>query len=709
MRTYSFRLVVSVFALALVALALVPSSPSSHAARSASDTNEILTDAPDAQTSASQKAEIHGFDTASLDKTCSPCNDFNQFANGGWQAKNQIPAAYPSWGRFNELQDKNQAVLHTILDEARSNTKAAKGSNEQKIAGYYGSCMDEDKIEAEGLKPLQPELDLINNVSDTAGLQAEITHLHSLRLPGVFGFRAGQDYKKSTEVIANISQGGIGLPDRDYYLNDSPKSKETREKYTQHIVKTFALAGDDAATATAAAQTVMNLETELAKVSMDRVERRNPDKTYHKMTVAQLNELTPNFNWTTYFKTLGIPASTDINVQQPDFLKAVNGMLTSVPLNDWKTYLRWHLLRSTSPLLSKAFVEEDFDFNGRFLTGAKEMLPRWKRCVSGTDAALGEAVGQVYVKRAFTPETKQHAMEMVKNLIEALRSDLSTLSWMSPATRQRAIAKLNAFDRKIGYPDKWRDYATLDIASDSYFQNAMHARAFDLKRDIGEIGKPIDRTEWGMTPPTVNAYYNPSMNEIVFPAGILQPPFYDPKADDAINYGGIGAVIGHEMTHGFDDQGAKFDAEGNLVDWWTPEDKKNFNERTDCVVKQFNGFVVEPGLNQNGKLVVGESVADLGGLTVSYAAFQNSLKGKPKPKSIDGFSPEQRFFLAWAQVWASNDRAEFARQMTLTNPHPLARFRVNGPLSNMPQFAMAFGCKQGEPMVRPPADRCQIW
>ncbi len=709
MRTFSFRLVVSIFAALLIGLALV-AVPSSHAALTANDEHHISTEAADVQERAKQAtAEIHGFDTASLDKTCSPCNDFNQFANGGWQAKNPIPAAYPSWGRFNELQEKNQNVMHQILDEALKNPKAVKGSNEQKIAGYYGSCMDEAKIEAEGLKPLQPELELINNVSDVQSLQAEITHLHSLRLPGVFGFRAGQDYKKSTEVIANVSQGGIGLPDRDYYLKDDPKSKDTREKYTQHIVKTFALAGDDMDKATAEAQTVMRLETELAKVSMDRVERRNPDKTYHKMTVAELNQLTPAFNWETYFKTLGVPASTALNVQQPDFLKAVNGFLLSVPLDDWKTYLRWHLIRSTSPLLSKNFVEEDFDFYGRYLTGAKEMLPRWKRCVSGTDAALGEAVGQVYVKRAFTPETKQHAMEMVKNLIEALRSDLSTLSWMSPATRQRAIAKLNAFDRKIGYPDKWRDYATLDITNDSYFSNALHARAFDLKRDIGEIGKPVDRTEWGMTPPTVNAYYNPSMNEIVFPAGILQPPFYDPKADDAINYGGIGAVIGHEMTHGFDDQGAKFDAEGNLVDWWTPEDKKNFNERTDCVVKQFDAFVVEGDLHQNGKLVVGESVADLGGLTVSYAAFQNSLKGKPKPKTIDGFTPEQRFFLAWAQVWADNMRSEFARQMTLTNPHPLARFRVNGPLSNMPQFAMAFGCKQGDPMVRPPSDRCQIW
>jgi endothelin-converting enzyme/putative endopeptidase len=427
------------------------------------------------------------------------------------------------------------------------------------------------------------------------------------------------------------------------------------------------------------------------------------------MTKAQLVELTPDFDWGRYLRNVNLPEVGKLNVAQPDFIKAAVKLLKETPVSDWRSYLRWHLVNAAAERLSSKFVEEDFAFNGKFLTGAQEQLPRWRRCVAATDRALGESLGQLYVERTFTPQARVRAQEMVKNLVAALRDDLTTLSWMSDETRKRAIAKLDAFVRKIGYPDRWRSYESVQISRGAFYNNAVAVGGFEFRRNLGKIGKPVDKTEWGMSPPTVNAYYNPSINEIVFPAGILQPPFYSAEADDAFNYGGIGAVIGHEMTHGFDDQGAQFDADGNLVMWWTPDDFKKFKERTDCVVNQFNGFEVEPGLFQQGPLVVGESVADLGGLTVAYAAYQKSLEGKKRPPTLAGFTPEQRFFLGWAQVWAQNIRPEAARLRNQTDPHPLGRFRVNGPLSNMPQFAAAFQCKAGDAMVRPPEKRCQIW
>jgi putative endopeptidase len=453
----------------------------------------------------------------------------------------------------------------------------------------------------------------------------------------------------------------------------------------------------------------MKIETQLAENSATRVQRRNPEANYHPMTKAMLLEMTPDFDWGRYFRNINLPEIAKVNVGQPDFFKAAEKILKDTPIDDWKVYLRWHLVNGASNTLSSKFVQESFNFNGKYLNGTTEMLPRWKRCVASTDRALGEAVGELYVARTFTPQAKERARTMVANLIAALKDDLTTLSWMSNETRQKAIAKLEAYNRKIGYPDKWRDYEALKVARGAYYNNFVSAGEFDFRRNVGKIGKPVDKTEWGMTPPTVNAYYNPQYNEIVFPAGILQPPFYDPRADDAFNYGGIGAVIGHEMTHGFDDQGARFDANGNLVMWWTPDDYKKFTARTDCVVKQFDSFEVEPGLHQKGQLVVGESVADLGGLTVAYAAYQKSLQGKPRPKNINGFTPEQRFFLGWAQIWSQNIRPEAARLRNATDPHPLGRFRVNGPLSNMPQFAEAYGCKAGDPMMRPPDQRCQIW
>jgi len=652
-----------------------------------------------------QKAVSSGFDVSNLDRSANACQDFNQFANGGWMAHNAIPGAYSVWGRFTQLDEQNINVLHDILDGLAK--KKALTGNEQKIADFYGSCMDETRIESEGIKPLESELQRIAAINDLQGLEDEIAVFHAHRIPAVFGFGAAQDFKDSKTIIAQTVQGGLGLPDRDYYTKDDAKSKETRDEYMKHVARTFQLLGDDADKAAAEAKTVMSIETKLAENSLTRVQRRNPEANYHPMIKSQLLEMTPHFDWGRYFRTINLPEIAKINVGQPEFFKAADKLLTEIPVEDWKTYLRWHLVNAASSTLSSKFVDENFSFNGKYLQGTTEILPRWKRCVASTDRALGEALGQLYVEKTFTPQAKARALEMVKNLIEALRSDLSTLSWMSEQTRTRAIGKLNAFVRKIGFPDKWRNYEALQISRGAYYNNAVSSGEFEFKRNLGKIGKPVDRTEWGMSPPTVNAYYNPSMNEIVFPAGILQPPFYDPKADDAFNYGGIGAVIGHEMTHGFDDQGARFDADGNLQMWWSPDDYKKFTERTDCVAKQFDSYEVEPGLHQIGKLVLGESVADLGGLTVAYAAYQKSLEGKPKPKVIDGFTPEQRFFLGWAQVWAQNIRPEAARLRTQTDPHPLARFRVNGPLSNMPAFAQAFGCKAGDAMVR--AERCQIW
>ncbi|HST52481.1 MAG TPA: M13 family metallopeptidase [Pyrinomonadaceae bacterium] len=652
---------------------------------------------------------LRGFDLASIDRSVSACQDFNQFANGGWVAKNPIPAAYSRWGRFEQLSDSNTEQLHQILEGLAAQKNLKAGTNEQKLADFYESCMDEPSIEKAGYTPLQPELDRIAAVKDLAGLEAEVARFHTHRIPAVFGFGAGQDFKDSRSVIAQVGQGGLGLPDRDYYTNSDDKSKQTRDEYQKHVARTFQLLGDDPDRAASEANTVMSIETKLAENSLTRVQRRNPEANYHPMNKAQLIALTPDFDWGTYFRNINLPETDKINVGQPDFLKAADKLLTTIPVDDWKTYLRWHLVNAASATLSSKFVEENFNFNGKYMTGAQEIQPRWKRCVGSTDRALGEALGQIYVQKTFTPAARARAQEMVKNLIAALRDDLSTLSWMSDATRQRAIAKLDAFVRKIGYPDKWRSYDAVQIARGPYYNNLVNASTFEVTRNLGKIGKPVDKTEWGMTPPTVNAYYNPSINEIVFPAGILQPPFYDPAADDAFNYGGIGAVIGHEMTHGFDDQGAKFDADGNLAQWWTDEDYKKFNTRTDCVVKQFDAFEVEPGLHETGKLVVGESVADLGGLTVAYKAYQKSLEGKPRPPVIAGFTPEQRFFLGWAQVWAGSIRPEAARLRVKTDPHPLDRFRVNAPLSNTPAFAEAFQCKVGDAMVRTPEERCQIW
>ena len=658
----------------------------------------------------SAQSTSRGINPANICNTCNACEDFYLYANGGWLAKNEIPAAFSTWGTTSNLREKNVGVLRQILEEAVKNTAAPKDSLEQKTGDFYASCMDEPRIEAAGAKPIAAELAAIEKMKSVKDLPGAVGRLHAFSVSSLFGFGAVQDFKNSSVVNAIARQGGLGLPDRDFYLKEDEKSKGIREAYVKHVANMFKLLGDDAAKADAQAQVVLKIETELASNSIDRVARRDLSKQYNKMTVTELAAVTPDFDWNAYLKALNAPKFTDINMSHPAFFKGLNAMLGRVSLDDWKTYLRWHLVRDAADALSSNFVNENFSFYGTTLNGTKELLPRWRRCVVATDSTLGELLGQVYVKNAFPPEAKARMKELVNNLIAALRDDINTLDWMSEPTRKQAVAKLESFAVKIGYPDKWRDYSALKIDRNSYTDNLIRAGRFDVHRNLAKMGRPVDRSEWGMTPPTVNAYYNALMSEIVFPAGILQPPYFDLNADDAVNYGAIGCVIGHELSHGFDDQGRKFDMKGNMADWWTAEDAKNYLQRATCVEEQFSAFRAEEvGLNQNGKLVLGESIGDLGGLKIAWLAFQKSLEGKPRPANIEGFTPEQRFFLGWAQVWGRNQRPEAIRQQILTDPHPLGRFRVNGPISNMPQFAEAFNCKLGDKMVRPPEKRCQVW
>jgi putative endopeptidase len=644
-----------------------------------------------------------------IDASAKPCHDFYQYANGSWLANNPIPAERSSWGAGSELSEKNLEVIHQILEDAARDTNAPKGSPKRKVGDFYRSGMDEARIEAEGAKPLAPEFARIEAVKDVQTLQDALARLHRYNVNPAFNFFAYQDYKNSTRIISWLYQGGLGLPNRDYYTKEDEKSKEIRTQYVAHVAKMFELLGDEPGRAAAQAKTVMEMETRLAKASMTPVEERDPNGTYHKMTLAELNALTPGFSWNRYFKGIGIADPGDINVAQPVFYKEVGQMMTSVPIKDWKTYLRWNLINSQAGRLSSAFVNQDFNFYGKTVRGTRELRPRWKRINSAIDRALGEALGQLYVERAFSPQAKAKALEMVMNLKAALRDRLKVLDWISEATRQQALKKLDAINVKIGYPDKWRDYSALNIDNGSYVLNAMRADEFEFQRNLNKIGKPIDRTEWGITTPTVDAYYNPNFNEIVFPAGILQPPFFDPAADDATNYGGVGSVIGHELTHGFDDQGRQFDAEGNLKNWWTAEDEKNYNARASIVEAQYNEFSPLENLRINGKLTLGENIADLGGLKIAYLALQKSMEGKPRPPLIDGFTPEQRFFLSFAQNWRRNTRPETLRLMLATDPHSPPRFRVNGPVSNMPEFFEAFGCKAGDSGIRPENIQVKIW
>ncbi len=648
------------------------------------------------------------FDVKRMDTTCKPCEDFYQFVNGNWLKENPVPAAYSRWGTFQILQEDNLKILRGILENAgRSST--SQGTNEQIVGNFYASCMDEPRIESLGASPIRQELSQIEQIDSISKLQAQITKLHGVGLPALFAFGASNDFSDSSQNIAWAIQSGLSLPNKDYYTKTDEKSRQTLSALGKHIARMFELLGDPPEQSTRAADIVMKIEMELARVSMDPVERRNPAALNNKRNLAELRTLTPTFSWPDYLAARGIPRVQVVNVAQLKFFEGIDRLLKSVSLDEWKTYLRWRVLHEAAPRLSSKFVDEDFDFFGKTLTGAKELQPRWRRCVVATDNLLGEALGQIYVEKQFPPEAKARMQTMIDNLVNAYRDRLKKTDWMSDATRQQAVLKLEAFARKIGYPAKWKDYSSLRLSRDSYFTNTRQASALEEKRDIDKIGKPVDKNEWRMTPPTVNAYYTPTENEIVFPAGILQPPFFDARADDALNYGAIGAVIGHEITHGFDDQGSQFDPQGNLRSWWTTDDRNKFTNRAECVAEQFGSYKTSDGTNLNGKLVLGESIADLGGITIAYQAFLKSIEGKPRPANIDGFTPEQRFFIGWGVIWAQSQREESERQQALSDSHPLNRFRTNGPLSNLPEFAAAFGCKAGEAMVRDANRRCQVW
>ncbi len=648
-----------------------------------------------------------GINVANIDPSVKPCDDFFHYASGNWLKNNPIPAAEVRWGSFNELADKNNATLRSILETAaRDAGKAAKGSNAQKVGDFFASAMDSAAIDAAGLKYLQPHLAKIDAANDLAAMQRLLADPKAHVGGPWFGSYVGQDDKISSQYAVQFGQGGLSLPDRDYYLKDDARSKGIRTAYQGYLVNTFKLLGNDEATANANAATVQRIETRLAKASKSRVDLRDPYANYHKMSVAEFSKDYPNLNLPLMLKMQGL-AAKEVIVGQPDFFKEVSTMLAAEPIADQKVYLKWQLTSSLTAALPKAFGDEAFKFT-QVLSGAKKQQPRWKRMLQSTDRALGEAFGQLYVDKAFSPEAKARAKQMIENLRLAYAERIKATDWMSAGTKAEALKKLNAFTVKIGYPDKWKDYSSLNISRASYLDNVLASREWANADNLRRFGKPVDRMEWGMTPPTVNAYYNPSLNEIVFPAGILQSPFYDAKADDAVNYGGIGAVIGHEMTHGFDDQGRQYDATGNLRDWWTKEDGEKFNAKAAVVGKQFDAFMPLDSVHVNGKLTMGENLADLGGLTIAYAAFQKTPQAKGG-QAIDGLTPAQRFFVSWAQVWHSNTRPEMTRQLILTDPHAPDQYRTIGPLQNMPEFYQAFGCTDGSKMMRAQTERAKIW
>jgi putative endopeptidase len=650
-----------------------------------------------------------GFSTANMDMTANPCVDFFQYACGTWMAKNPIPADESSWGTFNELADRNRSVLRGILEKA-SVDSPERSAVEQKIGDYYFSCMDEGKIDKLGIKPLSPDLKRIDAMQSKLQIVDELDRLRPLGVGVLFDFSATPDAKDSTHMIADADQGGLGLPDRDYYLRTDAKSVQLRDEYVAHVQKMLELAGEPSAQAANDAKAVLHIETELAKASLTRVARRDPTQTYHKMSVKDLEALAPSFDWPKYFAGLGTPAFNDLNVSVPDFFKELNTLLQNTSLADLKAYLRWHLVHSEAPLLAKPFVDENFHFFGRTLTGAPQLQPRWKRCVEATDGDLGFALGQKYVDQVFPPDAKARVLGMIQEIEKMLGQDIQSLAWMTPATKQQALVKLHAVTNKIGYPDHWRDYSSVKIVRGEAVGNDERATEFEVHRVLNKIGKPVDRTEWSMTPPTVNAYYSPLQNSINFPAGILQPPFFANERDAAVNYGAIGSVMGHELTHGFDDQGRQFDAEGNLRNWWTPEDAKEFEKRAECFIKEYSAFTPVDDVHLNGKLTLGENTADNGGVHLAFMALMKSLDAKPEPPQsakIDGFTPQQRFFLGYAQVWCQNVRPEEARLLAQTNTHSDGRDRVNGVLGNMPEFGEAFACHAGQPMVHAPA--CRVW
>ena len=659
-----------------------------------------LSEAVNAQQSSNHTPVL---DVTAMDRTIDPCVDFFHYACGGWIKNNPIPPDQSSWDLYSKMADENKEKLRGILESASAPDPGRNAVN-QKIGDYYASCMDEKAIEAKGADPLKPALQRI------AGIQskAEIADVKSTLIGAnvLFPIESIQDFRDANQVIANIDQGGLGLPDRDYYTKDDPKSRELRMAYLAHVRKMFELLGDSPNVSASEAQTVMRIETTLAKGSMTRVERRDPKNLDHKMTAAELEQLSPLFRWSTFFARVGLPSLQSLNVSSPNFFKQLNGVLEKESLDDLKTYMRWHLLHASARSLSSAFLNEDFAFYGKTLEGQEQLKPRWKRCTEYVDDYLGEALGQAYVEKYFPPEAKQQALIIVNQIRAAMAERIDSLTWMSPATKQQALAKLHAMANKIGYPDKWRDYSKLEIVRGDNLGNVERARQFEFNRQLGKIGKPVDRGEWDMTPPTVNAYYNPQMNDINFPAGVLQPPAFDPESDRAPNYGNTGGTVGHELTHGFDDEGRQFDAQGNLRDWWTAEDAKEFEKRASCISDQYSKYVIIDDIHINGKLTLGEDVADLGGLLLAYMAWREDTKNQ-KLEPIEGLTPEQRFFVGYGQSWCGHVRDEAKRMRATVDPHSPEQFRTNGVVSNMPQFQEAFHCKDGSPMVN--ENRCKVW
>ncbi|HEV2395540.1 MAG TPA: M13 family metallopeptidase [Candidatus Sulfotelmatobacter sp.] len=654
---------------------------------------------------AQQPATSHEpvLDVTSMDRSVDPCVDFFAYSCGGWIKNNPIPPDQSSWDTYSKMQDENLAKLRDILETA-SAPDPNRNAVTQKIGDYYASCTDEKAIEAKGIEPLKPMLDRIANMKSKAELADTKSAMPFVNL--FFNFGSTQDFRDANQVIAEVDQGGLGLPDRDYYTKTDAKSEELRKAYVAHVQKMFELLGDAPDSAAAEAQTILRIETNLAKGSMTRVERRDPKNRDHKMTSAVFEKTAPDFQWQAYFTKVGLPNVASLNVASPNFFKALNTELQRESLPDLKMYLRWHLIRSDAPFLSSAFVNENFAFYGKTLRGQEQLKPRWKRCTENIDDDLGEALGQAYVEKYFPPEAKQQALKMVKEIEAAMQQDINGLPWMSPATKQQAIAKLHKVANKIGYPDKWRDYSKLEIIRGDELGNVERSRQFEFNRQLAKIGKPLDRGEWDMTPPTVNAYYNDQMNDINFPAGVLQPPAFDPTSDAAPNYGDTGGTIGHELTHGFDDEGRKFDADGNLRDWWTSEDGKRFEERAACISNQYSNYTIIDDIKINGKLTLGEDVADLGGLLLAYMAWQQDTKDQ-KLEPIDDLTPEQRFFVGYGQSWCGQSRDETKRLRATVDPHSPEKYRTNGVVSNMPQFEEAFHCKAGQPMVN--ANRCRVW
>lgn len=648
-------------------------------------------------------------DKANMDLSVKPGDDFFIYANGTWIKNTPIPPDLSRYGSFDELRENNTKQLQTIVEEAASDPKLVKGTNRQKIGDFYASGMDEEKINLLGISPIQPFLDevaLLNSKEDVIKFAAKMTTYRSFPF---FYITAGQDEKNSSSVIIQLFQAGIGLPDRDYYLKEDERSKAIRSEYRKHIEKMLAFTGNDEKTAGNKAELIFNIETKIAEASYTRLELRDPDKNYNKISLEELSSLSPGFDWKKYFSEINLKNPGEINASQKNFFEKFGKIFEETSLNEWKVFLEWFLIRTSANSLSNDIVNTNFEFFGKFLSGAKELRPRWKRVVDVISGSMGEALGEVYVSKYFPPESKQRMLELVENIKLALKDRINKLDWMSEKTKSEALAKLEKINVKVGYPDKWKDYSNLNISRDSYFQNILNSRRFSFEKDMKELGKPVDRAKWGMSPQTVNAYYSPNMNEIVFPAGILQPPFFFANGDDAVNYGGIGVVIGHEITHGFDDQGRKYDKDGNLKDWWTEEDAKNFEKKTQVLVDQYNNFYVLDTLHVDGKLTLGENIADLGGVTIALEALKKAWKKNPPEKITEGFTPMQRFFLSYAQIWRGNIRDKELMKRLKEDEHSPSVARVNGIVYNVPEFYDAFNVVEADKKFIKPSDRAVIW